>query len=97
MKKILAAAALLLLTQTAFAFSPLSQSINEIRDIISSPQLRRFFPPQEAIIDIRWIRNGYLISTTHYQLFVEVIYGPSGAREAEIKPFTLKFGEPESK
>jgi hypothetical protein len=74
--------------------APLDRSILEIRDIISSPQLRQILPPAEAIMDIRRVERGYVITTYHYQLFVEVIYGPRGVQGEEGGTPTLNFNEP---
>lgn len=95
MKKFILSAVLLLAATAGFA-APLDRSIREIRDIISSPELRRFLPPRESILDIRRISGGYMITTNHFQLFVEVIYPMQGAQatEEEAGPGTLKFNPP---
>lgn len=100
MKKLLILAALSFMSfQTAqAAFYPLDQSIIEIRDIISSPELKRFIPPLETILDIRRVQGGYLITTNHYQLMVEVRYRgllKQGEQQTEANKYTLNFKEPQ--
>jgi hypothetical protein len=94
MRKLFCFVFLSLMATGAFAASPLDRSSYEIRDIVMSPQLRRLLPPSEALLDIRRLDRGYLISTRRYQLFVEVVYGgPYGAQGAEEGTPTLNFGE----
>jgi hypothetical protein len=95
MKKFIFCVALFFTAASIYA-APLDRSIREIRDIISSPDLRRFIPPHERILDIRCVDRGYLITTNHFQLLVEVIYPLRGAQagEEEEGTPTLRFKEP---
>lgn len=96
MKKLFFLAGVALLSfQTMYAYSPLEQSAGEISDIVNSRELRRYLPPYESIMNIRRVSNGYVISTNHYQLFVEVRYRPRAGevKEDEKKAFDLKFSE----
>ena len=102
MKKLILCAACALFAQTAFALAPLDRSIHEIRDIVTSPELRRFLPRTESILDIRRVDRGYLLLTNRYQLFVEVVYGPYGASaeggeegDGGGGASSLKFNEPQ--
>jgi hypothetical protein len=94
MKKLILSAAILLSAVTGFA-APLDRSIREIRDIISSPELRRYIPPRETILDIRRIDRGYILTTNHYQIVVDVIYPLQGKQAGEESgTATLRFNKP---
>lgn len=95
MKKLLICAILMLSAQVGFA-APLDRSIREIRDIVSSPELRRILPASESILDMRRVDRGYMLLTNHYQLFVEVMYGPYRGAEggSEGGATNLRFEEP---
>lgn len=94
MKKLILCVVLFLTATAAFA-APLDRSIREIRDIVSSPELRRYLPPNEVIVNIRRIDRGYLITTNRFQLLVDVIYPLRGVQaEEEGGTPTLRFNEP---
>lgn len=97
MKKLILCALLTLSAQSAFALSAFDRSALEIRDIVNSPQLRRLLPPSDSIQEIRRMDRGYLLTTRRYQLFVEVVYAPYGAKSATPEAEgngKLQFGEP---
>lgn len=92
-KKILLTATALCLTSGAFAsLPPLAQSSREIQAILKSAETYRLLGGGEIIQGISRHHNGYLVSTAHKQLFVEVHYVPTG----KIGPaeFELVFFDP---
>jgi hypothetical protein len=80
---------LMVTTVSYAALPPMAQSAAEIRAILDDPRLHRYLG-SEAIEQITHKETGYLISTRHYQIGVDVIYhtpkriGPAS--------FSLEFG-----
>ncbi len=84
---------LLFVTQPVFALlSPLNQSIVELEQILSSQELQQKLPTSEAIHSIVAVQNGYLLSTDHYQMLIEVQYQPQ--EMPGPAKFQLMFHEP---
>ena len=72
---------------------PLYQSLKEIDAIISNEQLKEELGSAEAVLEIKRVKDGYLVLTRQYMLKVEVIYIPRKI----IGPakFELRFHEKE--
>lgn len=79
------------LKTTCAALPPLYQSLREIDAIISDERLSKELGSAEAILGIKKIKDGYLITTINYHVKVDVIYIP----QKMIGPakFELKFHE----
>ena len=76
---------------------PLYQSIKEIDEIILDERVQKELTSAEPILEIKKVKNGYVLITNRYSLFVEVKYipqemmGPAKyelqVHEKEIKDF----------
>lgn len=76
MKKIIFSLSLLLAQPVFGLLPPLSQSINEMREILLSQRLTMALPVSQKILSLTATEGGYLVMTQDYQLFVEVRYLP---------------------
>lgn len=86
-------ALLLFAAQTAFAaLPPLAKSEREIQAILTSQEGYRLLGGADPIEQISRIEKGYLISTRHKEMKVDVNYGKTD----KIGPsdFTLYFHQP---
>lgn len=60
------------------ALPPFAQTSREIQAILQSPETHRLIGSAEAILEIIRQENGYLVISTHHELFVEVQYPHTG-------------------
>lgn len=81
-------------TQPLFALlSPLDQSIQELKTLIESPEIRNL-PTAEPIVDIWKLGSRYIISTENRQMAVDVVYSPR--KTPGPQEFKLVFSQPRS-
>lgn len=71
------------------ALSPLHQSIKEIDQILTNPDLPEHLPSQARINEITRIKDGYLIVTDSHVLKVKVEYKKTS--KIGPKKFTINF------
>lgn len=93
MKKLILLTLLSLATTPCFALlSPLNQSLEEIQSVLHSPELQKFFPQSESLVEIRRAQNGYMLSTLSVQVMAEIVYVPK--QRPGKQQFNVVFHEP---
>lgn len=93
MKKWILATALFVCTGPCFALlSPLNQSLEEIKTIVTSHELQNYLAQDQPIKHIERTECGYLLKTDKTQLMVEIQYIPSSYPGRQ--QFRLNFQEP---
>lgn len=93
MKKYLFIFAILCFSSTSYALlSPLGQSIEEIKAVISSPELHHYLKESETIQEIRRLEDTYVIITNKSRLSVMIHYLPT--KKVGPREFTLDFSRP---
>ncbi|MDE3045482.1 MAG: hypothetical protein KGJ02_02405 [Verrucomicrobiota bacterium] len=75
------------------ALPPLAQSTREIKAILSAPELHTLLGSAESIQSIRRTPTGYVLSTQHYLLQVDIYYNQEQVRPGPV-PFQLTFHMP---
>ncbi|MGM0439619.1 MAG: hypothetical protein ACQEP8_00710 [Chlamydiota bacterium] len=77
--------------QSLFAvLPPLYQGIDEVKAILDSSQIENYIGSHEVLENIINTKGGYLIVTSHSNIFVEVIYKDMGEM-AGPSQFDLEF------
>lgn len=97
MKKVIslmAVAAASFITTAECALPPLYESIREFSQLLAIPDLSTHLNSGEAIVDIRRDDNGFVITTTHQTLHVEIVYEPTGLAGPAQFHFVFPSAEP---
>jgi hypothetical protein len=93
MKKIALTIVLCIIAQPAFAIlSPLYQSLEEIKAIVTSPEIEKQIPQGQSIISIKRDEIGFVLKTDELKMRVDIQYSPT--KYPGPKQFTLVFHPP---
>ena len=93
MKKMIFAAAIALFAISGFAvLPPFYQSSKEIKRILNDQQTHEKLGSGQQILDIKKVEGGWVITTTRFELFVDVIYLPP--KQPGPAEFELEFHDP---